>query len=618
MIESFLNLLGMLVAFVQARLIPASLAELSLLHVAIWSPVVVGLVALSARTLRSMVRRRPAGAAAPAPAARSAKRAPAIAHAQRRRTTQRQRAAEQAALERKQAAEARQLAAHARKEQAEAQRKAHTAEAAQRAAQRAEKAAQVEARKQARAAAAAQRAQLAAERAEGRRQRATLTAARKQAAEERRQLAEAKRAARAAQPPSPRRPAPAPRDPTSRAFGADPNRIYEFRYRVVELDSLITSNTDTGAINPDYDPTLQPRQRDRAASRRQIEQVARALVPESLLWDFHQLDKGAPIVGSDSMVESGNGRALALRRARADFPAQWQNYQAQLRAQLGAVGLAEAELAGLAHPVLVRERLTEVDRAAFAREANAPPVLQMSTLENAIVDSGRITDAMLLRLHVKEDQSIDQALRARSNAGLVRDFMGTLSENEGAILMRKDGTLNQQGIWRIKAAVFVRVFPGEAGRRLADTFLEALDSTTKNYESAISSTLPALARAESLIASGQRAGDLSLVDDFSRSLDVLARLREQDIEPAIYVEQGNMFERELSPLQERMLLHFDAIGRTPKQIRQFFTAYAGLVEQAPDPKQLGMFGPTATDKGALFDQILWRTQLPEQKAKRAA
>jgi hypothetical protein len=194
--------------------------------------------------------------------------------------------------------------------------------------------------------------------------------------------------------------------------------------------------------------------------------------------------------------------------------------------------------------------------------------------------------------------------------------MGTLSENEGAILMRKDGTLNQQGIWRIKAAVFVRVFPGEAGQRLADTFLEALDSTTKNFESGISGTLPALARAESLIASGQR-GDLSLVDDFSHALDMLARLREQAIEPAIYVEQSSMFERELTPLQERMLLHFDAIGRTPKQIRQFFTAYAGLVEQAPDPNQMGMFGPAPTDKDTLFDTIIWRSQ-SEQKAKRAA
>jgi flagellar biosynthesis GTPase FlhF len=40
----------------------------------------------------------------------------------------------------------------------------------------------------------------------------------------------------------------------SRAFGSDPSRICDFRYRVVELDELIASNTDQGGVNPAYDP----------------------------------------------------------------------------------------------------------------------------------------------------------------------------------------------------------------------------------------------------------------------------------------------------------------------------------------------------------------------------
>jgi hypothetical protein len=395
-------------------------------------------------------------------------------------------------------------------------------------------------------------------------------------------------------------------DPHTRAFGSDPNRVYDFRFRVVELDDLIASNTEKGGINPNYDPTLQPRQRDRAASTRQIEQMSKNLVPEAYLWDFKTLDKGAPIIGADSMVESGNGRTLALRRARDDEGERWQAYQTALAGQAAALGIA-GELEGKAAPVLVRERLSDVDRAAFAREANAPPVLQMSPLEQARVDAGRVSDAALLGLTVREGQGIDQALRAASNRKFVQSFLGSLEENESAVLMRKDGTLNQMGIWRMKAALFTRAFPGESGERIAETFLEALDSDTKNFENAISATLPRISRVEALIASGQREEDMAMIDDVSRSLDVLARLREQDMLPTHYVEQSSLFERELTPFQERLLLHFDTVGKKPKQIRAFFNAYADLVEEAPHKGQVDMFGDRiAPTKDQLLDRILER------------
>src|SRR6266542_5637187 len=95
--------------------------------------------------------------------------------------------------------------------------------------------------------------------------------------------------------------------------------------------------------------------------------------------------KGAYIMGERCrkcmMVESGNGRVLALRKAREAFPAQWNAYQSRLRQVAGSFGIDAAELEGMRSPVLVRERIETVDRAAFASEANAPPVLQMSTLE---------------------------------------------------------------------------------------------------------------------------------------------------------------------------------------------------------------------------------------------
>lgn len=281
----------------------------------------------------------------------------------------------------------------------------------------------------------------------------------------------------------------------TQAFGNDPNKRYSFRSMVVPLSSLVTSNTSTGAVNPDYDQTLQPRDRSRAASQAQIDSVARNLVPESVLWDFHAIDKGTPIVGEDGMVESGNGRMLALMRAKEMYPEKFAEYQAALKKSLGEYGLTEDDIAGIENPVLVRVRADDgLDRVSFAKEANSAAVLQMSPLEQAEQDAKLLNEKSLGKLVIKEDQNIEEALRATPNQAFVRDYVSGLPANERAVVMRSDGTLNRMGIWRLKAALFSKIFPGDAGQRLAETFLESLDSNIKNFESAVGDVMPKLAR----------------------------------------------------------------------------------------------------------------------------
>jgi len=385
----------------------------------------------------------------------------------------------------------------------------------------------------------------------------------------------------------------------SKAFGRDPNKMYEFRTRVVDLDDLIASNTSTGAVNPKYTPELQPRDRSRTASQQQIDTVAKNLVPESVLFDFHQIDRGTPIIGDDMMVESGNGRTLALKRAKEQYPERWNEYQSKLKEQMAQHGISESELAGIKNPVLVRERLSKVNRADFAKEANQANVLQMSPLERAKNDAKSLKDSSLFNLQIGDDQSIDQALRSPKNARFVQEFLGGLPDTERASLMRGNGTLNQMGLWRMKAAVFSKVFQGEAGERLADTFLEGLDSTTKNFEKSIVRVLPKLAQAESLINSGQRP-KVSIMNDVSKSLDMLARLRENGMKVKDYLAQKSFFERELTPRQEQLLARFGNIGRSTVSIRNFFNAYADAVINMQNPAQMGLFGGSLPAQDDIF------------------
>ena len=626
-----LSIIGIMFDWIKIIMVPPSMSSITIVHAAIWTPVTIGLVKTTGALINRM---RPKQVFSTSVGVKRADSETLAFLASNPGTIQRhirqntsmgvgdveaavRRLKHKGLIRRRWFSAKFDLTTEGKKAADKAQRDMEAEERAEAAAQRAaaqavaaqERAQQVEEAKAQKAAQlATERAQKAQERAqqaeEAKAQKAAKAVVAARRAIERAQKAPRTRTPRRrANTDAPARLAPR-RDSTTRAFGADPSRVYEFRYRVVALDALVTSNLDSGSVNPAYDPTLQPRQRQRSASQRQIEQAAAHLVPEALLWDFRSLDKGAPIVGDDLQVESGNGRALALRRARLAHPEQWEKYQAALRENLAAVGLSDDEIAGVDAPVLVRERVTQVaDRAAFAREANAPPVLQMSTLETAMVDATRISGVLVGNLAVREGQSIDLALRAKANEEFVRGFIGTLSENEAALLQRKDGTLAQAGIRRIKAALFVRTFEGEAGERLAETFLEALDSDIKNFENGLTASLPVLARAEHLISKNERAVE-SMTDDISRAIDMLARLKEQDMTVQNYLDATPIWGRETTSFQDDLLAYFHIVGRSSKKIREFFEGYAAEVEKAPSPDQLDLFGnPVVVTKQEVFARL---------------
>ncbi len=135
---------------------------------------------------------------------------------------------------------------------------------------------------------------------------------------------------------------------TTTATGPDPSKVYQLRYRVLPLARVEPSHTDNLEPNPRYPKELQPRLRDRAASRVQIRTMAQNLDPKALITDFHTLDRGPMIVGPDEgqgfPVESGNGRILALRTAQKDFPDKWREYQDLLRDSIGQYGIKAEHL----------------------------------------------------------------------------------------------------------------------------------------------------------------------------------------------------------------------------------------------------------------------------------
>ncbi len=131
-------------------------------------------------------------------------------------------------------------------------------------------------------------------------------------------------------------------------------------YELADAGNLVTSHDQDMQPNPAFPQELQPRQRDRAASQAQVAKIAGQLQPERLGASSTVAD-GAPIVGPDNIVESGNGRVLAIRRAYAANGPQAAAYRDWLAGQ-------GHDTTGMAEPVLIRRRTTEMtpqQRVAF-------------------------------------------------------------------------------------------------------------------------------------------------------------------------------------------------------------------------------------------------------------
>lgn len=390
------------------------------------------------------------------------------------------------------------------------------------------------------------------------------------------------------------------------ALGMDGLTHYDFEFKIVSLDNLVVSHDPfTFVPNPKYPKELQPRLRERAATKIQVEKIAANLEPDAVITDFHTLDRGAPIIGVDWVVEAGNGRVMGMIRATQDFPDKYDAYRERLRERIIDFGLKPKDVDSVDNPILVRLRITDVDRSNFTQEANSAATLAPSAIENARIDAQKITVGMLQELVVGENQSLEDALRSPKNQAFANRFLKTLPENVQASLVDAKGYLNRDGVHRMAMAVFVSAFQGDTGLRLAEKAFESLDMDVRNGINAIARSLGTLAQAEALIRSGDRDTKLSIGDDLAQAVTVYSAIKHT---PALTVEkylaQGQLLERELTDFQEQVLIVFDNYRRSPRKLGAVLSSYCQKVIDSPPPAQATLIPGVAISKVQLWEDAV--------------
>lgn len=359
------------------------------------------------------------------------------------------------------------------------------------------------------------------------------------------------------------------------------------RYKVIDAANLIPSNDLKGNINPAFPKELQPRDRTRTASKLQVEQIANEL-------DFNRLGEsalasnGAPIVAPDNVVESGNGRILGVQLAYDRGNQGSQNYKNALIQNAKNFGIDPEAVKGMDKPVLVRERISDVDRLQFVVEANESGVSSMSAAEQAKVDADALTSFVI-------DQFEGGDLKAQKNKPFVNAFMQNVvsaADRNKFITEKTDGDgvkvaeLSKDGEQRIKNAMFAKAYDDPS---LLTKKAELDDeSNVKNVLNVMEDNAVDYAKLKAEIKAGAlHPHDLS--PDLVEAVKKLDELRANGDNAINYLNQPSFFGSEMSEEARALLFFMEKNKRNKSNIDSFMKAYMDELRSLGDPNELDMF-----------------------------
>lgn len=320
--------------------------------------------------------------------------------------------------------------------------------------------------------------------------------------------------------------------PTTGASAFTPSgREVGVEYRVVDARSLNTSHNPDLTVNPRYPQDLQPRDRTRAGSEQQVASIASNLEPRRLGASTSTAD-GAPIVGPDGLVESGNGRVLGIRRAYAQNGPQAAAYRRHLEEQGFKTG-------GMDEPVLVRVRTTPMDsaeRIRFAQESNGSAGLQLSAAEQAATDASRMGDA------IGAFRGGD--VTAPENRDFVRAFVGRVADqNDAGGLATADGKLSMQGEARLRNALLHTAY-GDSG--LVRALAETGDENARVIGRTLGDVAGDVAKLRSDVAAGRVAPEADIGPALLEAARFVQNARQKNLPLPAAVAQQDAF-AQLSP-----------------------------------------------------------------------
>lgn len=380
-------------------------------------------------------------------------------------------------------------------------------------------------------------------------------------------------------------------------------------FKVIDARSLVISNNLDGTINPKFPAELQPRDRTRMSSKIQVSKIAGNLRPAQLS-DSGLSSHGAPIVGADNVVESGNGRSMGILRAYEQ--GQADSYRQYLIEHAADYGLKAADIEKMAMPVLVRERVTDVDRAKFARDSNQSDLQEMAASEKAFSDAEMLSENLMAMFMPSDEGN----LLARSNDGFIKAFMREIGDTASAGLLTADGRPTKQLIDRIQNAIFAKAYKDE---RLVKMVAEEPDPDMRNILTALNTAASDFAQMQMLSGDAHKdavnglIGGVEAVDGLDKqaivalqdAINLVRQAKDNGQHIQEVIAQRGLF-GESSPESEALALFIVSNNRSPKRIGAAFKKMAQKIndELIHQQQAMGdMFGGGDVSLGGVLTAV---------------
>ena len=349
-----------------------------------------------------------------------------------------------------------------------------------------------------------------------------------------------------------------------------PGGQLQARYEVVDLPSLVTSHDRDLRVNSQFPQELQPRDRTMAGSKQQIDDIAKNLKPE-MLGPAREANSGAPIVGPDNVVESGNGRTLALSKAY-EGP-QGQAYKQWLESQ-------GFNTQGMQQPVLIARRTSEMtpqERQRFTTDTSSQSGLAMTASEKAGKDSG-------IAANIETPVTFGDVGKAE-NSDFVRKFVEALPVSERGMMMDKNGRLSPEGKRRIEAALVSRAY-GDSG--IVEKAFMNSDNDVKSITNAMTNAAGPWHEMRKAAAEGRIPAEADVTKQLTEAVSAVSKAVADDMPRGAYLNQSD-FTREPIGDAVRKLISPDGVKiGSSKYIAEALNNYAE--EALKNVKEGRMFG----------------------------
>ena len=370
----------------------------------------------------------------------------------------------------------------------------------------------------------------------------------------------------------------------------DSGKTLRVRYRLVPTDRVITSHdAETMTPNKAYPQDLQPRDRQRVSMQEQVTAMANELRPADL-GAGRNLNQGAPIIRKDGVVLNGNGRAMAIQKARAMKGKSATAYNKYLVQHAQEFGFTQDVVKGLNKPMLVREVLDDID-ADTMQDIIGSTVggSRMGASEQAKADAKKIKPRDL-------DSYVDNEqgdLTTTANQDFVaRVLYRIVGKNERNAYTDEHGNVNADGIQRVKRALFSLAYNDDG---LIDKMAESTDDNIRNVSRGLMSAAPAFARVNLAVKDGQ-AYEYDAGKTISDAVKHLDALRREGKPVKDYLNEQSMFSEYQDTNEVREVLRFfDENKRSGKRIGIFLNDMAhSILEQGSLNQTSLMDGGSAT------------------------